>query len=68
MRAAQETRDRLEMELSTAVAQTPPDHAVLHQLSERLATAQTDLESAEGLWLDLAADAESRGLSIDGDS
>ncbi len=68
MRTAQETRERLEAELSTAVAQTPPDHALLKQLSERLATAQIDLESAEGLWLDLAADAESRGLSIDGDS
>jgi hypothetical protein len=56
------------VELSIAVAQNPPDHALLHQLSERLATAQIDLESAEGLWLDLAADAESRGLSIDGDS
>ena len=64
LQTATQLRDRLEQELSRAVAQTPPDHVVLGRLSEQLATAQTALESAEGLWLELAADAESRGIAL----
>ena len=67
MHAAAEKRQRLEGELSVAVSRTPPDHALLNRLSEHLALAQTALESAEGLWLELAADAESRGIDTGGD-
>lgn len=62
LQVATEHRARLEAELSSAVARTPPDHVLLGRLSEELAAAQTALESAEVLWLDLAADAESRGI------
>lgn len=65
MRQANENRARLEGELAQAVAQTPPDHVLLNHLSQQLAEAQTSLDSAEVLWLELAADAESRGIDID---
>lgn len=67
MQMATENCNRLEGELSVAVAHNPPDHVLLGRLSEQLAAAQTSLESAEGLWLELAADAESRGIATDGD-
>ncbi|MFM7756306.1 MAG: ABC-F family ATP-binding cassette domain-containing protein [Actinomycetota bacterium] len=59
-------RSRLETEIAAEVGRGVPDHQVLSRLSEQLATAQTDVESAELAWLDLAGEAESRGLDTDG--
>lgn len=59
-------RSRLEMEIAAEVGRGAPDHHVLARLSEQLAAAQTDVETAEMAWLELAGEAESRGLDTDG--
>jgi len=59
-------RSRLETEIADQVARGVPDHHVLSRLSEQLAAAQVDVESAEMAWLDLAGEAESRGLDTEG--
>lgn len=59
-------RSRLETEIAAEVAHGVPDHQVLSRLSEQLAAAQMEVESAEMAWLDLAGEAESRGLDVEG--
>lgn len=60
--AARRRCDTVEREIAVAVAAQPPDHVLLARLSEQLAAAQTSVEEAETIWLDLASEAESRGI------
>lgn len=56
--AAIEVRDRATAQLATVGS----DHQALARVSEELANAQMAVDRAEEVWLDLAAEAESRGF------
>lgn len=60
--AARTRCETVEREIALAVTVQPPDHVLLARLSEQLATAQSSVEAAETVWLDLASEAESRGI------
>lgn len=68
---AERTREtaRLETERDEALARltTTSDHAERERLSIRLAELSTALDSAEEAWLEVATEAEARGLEIASD-
>lgn len=65
--AAQKRCEALEAEITAAVAGQPPDHVLLARLSGQLAEAQSAVSATENDWLELAAEAESRGIDCSTD-
>ena len=61
MNKATAERDALNADIAAAGS----DHVRLTELSTRLAEVQTTLDAAEAQWLELAAEAEAAGLSLD---
>jgi ATP-binding cassette subfamily F protein uup len=58
-------RDRVSAELASVAASGTSDHVRLSELSERLATVQVVVDEAEDKWIELAAEVEARGITID---